>query len=441
MLLRGAARLLLFDFLSLVMIPGLSLAQSAPVSPPASSAQLEFVVMLTRHGVRSPLTSQEELDRFSAAPWPRWDVAPGIQTAHGNELIKIMGSWDRSHWLKEGFLNSAGCADADRVFILADTNQRTRETGKYLAEGMFPGCNIQVHALAGDTIDPLFRPLNTGLFHPDSALAAAAIEGRIGGDPKNLTDAYRPQLAALDRVLAGCGKLPANPKRTSIFDIPTALKPGSGAAMVSSSSPLATASTFAENLLLEYAQGMSDADTGWGCLDGATLRYLMQLDTAAWEFASRTPAVARMNASNLLAHIEKTLEQGASGKPVAGAVGQPGDKLVVLAGHDSNLAAVAGALHIDWVLDGRVNDTPPGGALIFELWRSPSDGEQFVRVFYRAQTLEQMRNTEKLSAANPPDVAPIFVPGCSRQDLSCTWDSFSETVRQVIDPSDVTAQP
>ena len=57
---------------------------------------------------------------------------------------------------------------------------------------------------------------------------AAAIAGRIGGDPNNLTEAYRPQLAALDRVLAGCGHGPANAKRTSIFDIPAGLKPGSG---------------------------------------------------------------------------------------------------------------------------------------------------------------------------------------------------------------------
>jgi 4-phytase/acid phosphatase len=211
--------------------------------------------------------------------------------------------------------------------------------------------------------------------------------------------------------------------------------------MISSSSPLATASTFAENLLLEYAQGMSDSDTGWGCLDGATLRYLMQLDTAGWEFASRTPAVARMNASNLLAHIEETLEQSASGKPVAGAVGKPGDKLVILAGHDSNIAAVAGALHIDWVLDGRVDDTPPGGALIFQLWRSPESNEPFVRVFYRAQTLEQMRNAQKLTPANPPDVAPIFIPGCSRKDLSCNWSDFSALINRTVEPAYVSKQP
>ena len=133
--------------------------------------------------------------------------------------------------------------------------------------------------------------------------------------------------------------------------------------------------------------------------------------------------------------LRKPSRQGASGKVVAGAVGKPGDKLVILVGHDSNIAAVAGALDIDWALDGRIDDTPPGGALIFELWRSREDGRHFVRVYYRAQTLEQMRRTEPLTPSNPPSVAPIFVPGCSRADLSCAWEDFSATMLRAIDPA------
>jgi 4-phytase / acid phosphatase len=436
----AAIRLLLLCSLALpIAFPPPSIAQSAAAG--SKDADLEMVVVLSRHGVRAPLTPQADLDKFSAAPWPKWEVAPGIQTPHGNELIRILGGWDRAHWSGEGLLASSGCADADRVTIVADTDQRTRETGKALAEGIFPGCTIEVHSRPEGTVDPLFRSLNAGAMHPDAALAAAAIEGRIGGDPKDLTDAYRPQLAALDRVLAGCGKVPDNPKRTSIFDIPASLKPGNGDPLVSSRGPVTTGATFAENLLLEYTQGMSDADTGWGCLDGATLRHVMQVDAAGWEYAYRTPTVARIYASNLLDHIEKTLQQGASGKPVAGAVGKPSDKLVILVGHDSNIAAVAGALDIDWALDGRIDDTPPGGALVFELWRTHGDGRQFVRVFYRAQSLEQMRRTEALTPTNPPGVAPIFIPGCSRADLSCTWEDFSAAMHNAIDPAYVVPQP
>jgi 4-phytase / acid phosphatase len=430
----------LFAFTALLAFCATSPAQSATAPTSAPAADLQLVVMLSRHGVRSPLTSQSELDRYSAAPWPKWDVAPGIQTAHGNELMQIFGGWDRARWSSEGLLAQTGCADAVHVTIIADTDQRTRETGKALAEGIFPGCGVAVHTQPDGKTDPLFRPLNAGVGHPDTALTAAAVMGRIGGDPENMVEAYRPQLAALDRVLSGCGRLPPNPKRTSLFDIPVSIKPGSATQPMSARGPLATASTLAENLLLEYTQGMSDADTGWGCLDGATLRYLMQLDTAEWNYADRTPSIARTYASNILDHIEKTIAQSASGKPVAGALGNPGDRLVILVGHDTNIATVAGALDIDWIIDGRVDDTPPGGALLFELWRSHADGTLFVRTEYTAQTLEQMRKTDPLTPQNPPVIAPVFIPACGRTDLSCSWEGFEAAMRQAIDSAFVENQ-
>ncbi len=437
MLLRSAARLLLFDLLSLVMIPGLSIAQSASVSRPASNAQLEFVVMLTRHGVRSPLNRQAHLDKFSAAPWPKWDVAPGIQTAHGNDLIKLFGEWDRTKFSGEGLLAASGCSDARHVTILADTDQRTRETGRMLAEGIFPGCGIPVHAQPDGVTDPLFQPLKAGIAHVDSALAVAAIAGRIGGNPNNLTEAYASQLSVLDRALAGCGQAPANSNRTSIFNVPSSLTTGADGSLPVSTGPLVTAATLAENLLLEYTQGMAASDVGWGCVDGSTLRNLMEIDTARWDYGFRTQPIARAYASDLLDHILMTLQQNVTGQPVPGAIGNPGDRLVILAGHDTNIVTVAGSLGIDWALDGRVDDPAPGGALLFELWRSGTGGQPFIRVEYMAQTLEQMRNAQKLTAANPPGIAPLFIPGCSRQDLSCTWGSFSTLLNQTIIPADV----
>jgi len=429
--------LLSFSALLLCTAP---IAQQSFAQAAAPDAHLELVIVLSRHGVRSPLSAQADLDKYSAAPWPKWDVAPGILTAHGYQLIKMFGTWDRTKFVREGLLAPTGCAEAAHVTILADTDERTRETGRALSEGMFPGCNISVHSQPDGTIDPLFLTHKAGIGHPDPAFAAAAIEGRIGGNPANLTEAYRPQLITLDHILAGCGRLPSNPRRTSIFDIPANLTPGTGDSPVVVRGPLVTASTLAENLLLEYTQGMSDADTGWGCLDSATLRYIMQANIAAWNYEERTPAIARMNASNLLDHIGSTMEQSVKGKPVPGALGKPGDHMVILVGHDTNIVTVAGALGIDWIADGRVDDSPPGGALIFELWRSAKSGP-FVRVAFITQTLDQMRKSEPLTPANPPAEAPIFVPACSRPDFSCTWDSFSAAMRQATDPAYVSALP
>jgi 4-phytase/acid phosphatase len=419
----------------------LSVLVSAPLLPQAqshatsSSEQLRFVVILTRHGVRSPTHIAAAYNRYSALPWPKWNVPPGNLTHHGYKILRLLGAYDRDWLAQQGLFAAMGCGHASRVTIVADSDQRTRATGQALAEGMFPGCAVPVHALPEGTRNPLFHPMGGGATEADPALETAAIRGRIGGDPANLTRAYRMQLATLQLVIDGCGHAPVDShKPVSLVGIPAVLRPGTARHPVVLRGPLSTASTLTENLLLEYTNGMTSADVGWGCVDGAKLRYLLELHSAEEDIAKRTPAVARVQASDLLDHIAMAMRQQVTGKAIAGAPGKPGDRLLILAGHDTNIANVAGALHLDWILDGRRNDTPPGGALVFELWRSNSTGHYSVRLWYMAQTLEQMRTARVLTLSAPPDRVPLFMPGCGRADMSCTWQGFARAVREALRP-------
>lgn len=401
----------------------------------AENDQLRFVIYVSRHGVRSPTGKPGRYDAYSAAPWPAWDVRPGDLTPHGFALMELFGAYDRASLAANGLLSLTGCSDAAQVSIIADSDERTRETGKAVAEGMFPRCGVGVSALAENDPDPLFHTLHAGVGNPDKSLALAAVEGSIGGNANNLTEAYRPQIGVLDRILAGCGRAPAtNPKRTSILDIPVEQERGSGDHAFDLKGPLTIASSMTESLLLEYADGMKGAELGWGCLNEEGLREIMQLHAAEAELMERTPTIARMNGSNLLKHILDALEQGASGKVVRGAPGKSNDRVLFLVGHDSNIASVAGLLNLHWIIDGRRDDTPPGGALIFELWRS-SQGAWSVRLYYTAQTLRQMREVTPLTLASPPERVSVFVPSCSRSDMSCALDSFADTVRGAVDPA------
>lgn len=397
--------------------------QTAPGS--ATDSELQYVVYLSRHGVRSPTGKAAQYNQYSAAAWPEWPVEPGYLTPHGFRLMELFGAYDRTYLAGEGLLSTQGCSDAARITIYADSDQRTRETGKALAQGLMPDCNLAVKSLPEGTNDPLFHALGDKTIARDLDRATAAVAGRIGNDPANLTRAYHVQLQALDHVLATCGTptAPAS-QRTSLFDIPSTLSQGNGDHLVDLKGPINTAATLSENLLLEYTEGMDKAKVGWGCVGRAELESLMDLHTASTDFAQRTPEIARAQASGLLERIGRSIEQALARKPIQGAIGRPSDLVLFLVGHDTNQENVAAMLGLTWIVDGRRDDTPPGGSLIFEVWRARATGAYSVRTYFTAQTLDQMRDSIPLTPSQAPDRVPVFIPACSGKDMACDVHSF-----------------
>jgi 4-phytase / acid phosphatase len=98
---------------------------------------------------------------------------------------------------------------------------------------------------------------------------------------------------------------------------------------------------------------------------------------------------------------------------------------------------IAGKLNLNWLIDGRRDDTPPGGALVFELWESAETSTYEVRAYYTSQTLEQMRSLSALTLETPSAKANVFIPGCSTGGdvFPCGWKAFEQTVTSAIDPA------
>lgn len=428
-------------FLAAALWIGLGGAAPAQQATPRSP-ELKFVVIVSRHGVRPPLWTEEQLNRYSAEAWPKWDVPPGHLTSHGRKLMEIFGSYDRALFAQKGLFSPSGCDDAARVHFRADSDQRTLATGQALAAGMFPGCKPDIFSLPEGASDPIFNPVKAGVGHPDAALATAAVSGRAGGHPEALTEAYRAPLEIMQQVLwackpgAKCGP-DGQAGKVSLLDLPAKLVPGKGDRLPELAGPLATGSTLAQDFLLEYTNGMEGKDLGWGRVNESNLQQMMAVHTAYAGLMRRNPYTGRIWCSNLLSHVLKSMEQAVTGEAVPGALGKPGNRMLVIVGHDGNLSNISGTLDLSWLLPGDLlNDTPPGGALVFELWREPA-GQYDVRTYYTAQTLEQMHKALPLTLDAPPARAPVFIPGCSTggEDMPCGWKAFQHTVETAIDPA------
>src|SRR5262249_32807744 len=149
-----------------------------------------------------------------------------------------------------------------------------------------------------------------------------------------------------------------------------------------------------------------------------------------------TPYLAQIRGSNLLNHIVQTMEQAVTHKTVKGALGTTDSRVVVIVGHDTNVSNLSGMLGLSWVLPTyQPDDVPPGGALIFSLWKS-SNGEPLVRLQFITQTLEQMHKATPLTMQNPPIIANLFVPQCSmaQDGYPCRWSNFKQLANSAIVP-------
>jgi 4-phytase/acid phosphatase len=190
---------------------------------------------------------------------------------------------------------------------------------------------------------------------------------------------------------------------------------------------LRTASTFAELLLLEYANGFPTGDVGWGRISREQMSRAFRLHTTAFDLEQRTPYIAKRQGSALLKKILFALEGKTDGTPGTA----PAEaKFVAYVGHDTNISNVAAMLGLSWQQPGYQQDqTPPAGALIFELHQKPS-GSRTVSAFYVAQSLDDMRHI----SGTTPRRTPVPILGCS-DESQCPIGNFAKLVTHALDPN------
>src|SRR5262249_47035130 len=107
----------------------------------SQTPQLRMVIVLTRHGVRSPLAASTS-SPYASQPWPslnEWHVAhPGDLTPRGVKLVQQMGIFYHAYYANK-VLPPVNQCPSNQVYIWSDNVERTLGTANALAAGMSQG--------------------------------------------------------------------------------------------------------------------------------------------------------------------------------------------------------------------------------------------------------------------------------------------------------------
>ncbi len=419
---------------ALLLALGISHGVAAPADHPDSD--LTFVLIMSRHGIRSPLLKNEAMAAYAADSWPAWEVPLGHLTPHGRQDAELMGAYYRAYYTAQGLLTGQPEADQRAIFFRADADERTIGTARALGAGLLPAIPVTVHALPDEAPgDPLFHPFVAFSQEIDKSMTHASRLGRSGGDAALPVEENHLALEALERVLLG-GDGTAPPGKKTVFDLGPSVQDGQGTIWM--------ANRMVDALTLAYADGKPPAEAGWGRLTPAIITQLLSITSLSFDLGERTFYSAQAGASNLAEHILDTLQQAARGQPVDGAIGPVGERMAVLVGHDSNLIPLGGLLNIGWRMPGTAfNPVTPDTALVFELRRRHGDGRFLVRTLFFGQTFAQLRDATPLTLEHPAWVAPVFVPESSLASpgYDAPLDRFEAHLRAAIEPKFTAPEP
>ena len=384
-----------------------ALGGAAPAPNAPTGLKVDRVVLLMRHGIRPPTKAPPMPHGVTAEAWPSWPVAPGWLTPHGAAAVVAVAGADRASFAASGLMPATACPT--RVALLADSDQRTIATAQSYAKGLAPGCAIAIEHRAQDEADPLFNQIADGHAPLDPARAAAAVDAAVGpGGIAAVERSVAPLLARLDRILCGAAKTECGVMRE-----PSTLTPATATTRPKLGGALDRASTAAQILLLEYAEGKPVAEIGWGRATAADVTALGAFHALEFRLLARPPYIAARNMAGLSPRIVGWLSDDAPTAPT----------IAMIAGHDTQVANLAGLLDLHWRVPGIAADDPvPGGAIVLERL-SDASGQHYIRAVYRAQSLAELR----AGTARAPYRAVLPIAGCTARNVVglCTLAAFS----------------
>ncbi len=359
--------------------------------------KLKEVVVMSRHNIRSPLSSGgAAYKRVTPYEWFQWTSPSSQLSLRGGVLETEMGQFFRKWVVGEGLLPDNCRPEGEEVLFYANSRQRTFATAKYFSAGFLPFANVEItHKLAEDKMDPVFTPKFTKMNDTYRQQVLTEINAMHGG-PKAWMQSMQPTLTLMEEVL-DMAHSPAAKNDTTHFtydNVTFKIEKDDEPRMVGD---YTLANSVADAMVLQCYESENMAAFGheltvdqWRAICGVKEVYDGLL------FTSHSAAVNL--AYPLVSRIREELNRSDR-------------KFMFLCGHDSNLASIGAALRFVYPETENALElhTPIGSKLVFEKWNNGS--EDFVAINLVFAKLSQLHNRSLLSTEVPPMVLPVTVEG------------------------------
>ena len=362
--------------------------------------ELKEVVVMSRHNIRSPLTSGgAAYQRVTPHTWFKWSSPSSQLSLRGGVLETEMGQFFRQWVVSEGLLPENYRPEGDEVLFYANSRQRTFATAKYFSAGFLPFANVEItHKLDEDKMDPVFTPQFTKMNDTYRQQVLADIQALNGG-PQAWMAAQQPTLNLMEQVLDMAHSPAALQGDTTHFwfdDTQFKIEKGSEPKMTGG---YTLANSVADALVLQCYE--SESMTAFGHeLTMEQWRAICAVKEVYDGLLFTTHSAAVNLAYPLVSRIREELNRSDR-------------KFMFLCGHDSNLASISAALglQIPETENALELHTPIGSKLVFEKWSDGSDEYVAVNLVYQA--VGQLQGRTLLSPAAPPMVRPVTIEGLS----------------------------
>ena len=359
--------------------------------------QLKEVVVMSRHNIRSPLTSGGAAHtRVTPHQWFAWTSPSSQLSLRGGVLETEMGQFFRKWLVGEGLLPDNYRPEGSEVLFYANSRQRTFATAKYFSAGFLPFANVEIqHKYFEDKMDPVFTPKFTKMNATYRQQILDEMQ-TIHGGPQAWMQSVQPTLTMMEDIL-DMAHSPAAKNDTTHFrydDTQFVLEKGDEPKMKGG---YKLANSVADALVLQCYE--SESMTAFGHqLTEKQWRDICAVKEVYDALLFTTHSAAVNLAYPLVSRIREELHH-------------IGRKFTFLCGHDSNLASIGAALKLRYPETEQALElhTPIGSKLVFEKW---SDGtEEYVAINLVYQRVGQLQNRTLLSPDEPPMVKPVTIEG------------------------------